>query len=157
MDTTDHGPRGPPGQANAAERSLPYPYITQFDEQQQATFFANAETGETSWEPPNVSSGHGGAGYASSTRGMGSAPQTMLDGPSPSPNGPAPAVQGTSQGPVEKQHLSMPQLEHNLHLQFQVLLLTIARTTKQQQAATAPSAMNKMSVRNLEKLSVEVV
>lgn len=42
-----------PAPAPPAGGWLPYPWVTQFDPQYQTTYYANAETGESSWTPPD--------------------------------------------------------------------------------------------------------
>lgn len=52
MSALYSGTSGPPGPAPAPQGTLPYPYVTQYDPEQHATFYANTETGETSWDLP---------------------------------------------------------------------------------------------------------
>lgn len=42
-----------PAPAPPAGGWLPYPWVTQFDPGYQTTYYANAETGESSWTPPD--------------------------------------------------------------------------------------------------------
>ncbi|KAK9895738.1 hypothetical protein P389DRAFT_170449 [Cystobasidium minutum MCA 4210] len=70
MSTTFEDRSGLPGPASAPQVALPYPYITQYDPQEQATFYANTETGETYWDlPEQARQGIGGAPFEDSGSG----------------------------------------------------------------------------------------
>lgn len=97
MSTNFQSSGAPPRPAGVLQDPLPYPYVTQWNEQQQATYYANSETGETFWHPPNFGDqggqlrGPGGIVNSASLR-LGN-PELKTAGASSQPGQPAPAVQ----------------------------------------------------------------